>query len=76
MKWGREELAKLAQRLAEELALPPEITAAVVVTDQEGDWIGVGATCDKEYMDVLIWSAAHGEDRVDHCGCPECSRVN
>lgn len=62
----REDLARLAQKLSDGLLVPEGIRAVVIVTDETGAFIGVGANCDKSYMDALVWCAAHGEDRVDH----------
>lgn len=62
----RDYLAALAQRCSDWLPRPDGIIGVVILTDETGAYVGVGANCESEYRDRMIQCAAHGDDRVDH----------
>ncbi len=62
----RTELVELAQGIRDTAILPPGFNVAVVVTDQNGDWVGVSSTADDSYTAQLLRSALEGADLRSH----------
>jgi hypothetical protein len=65
----RDEMAKLAQATANSVQPPePGVRVAVIVTDEAGDFIGVGSNQNSSVEDLkrMCFCALYGEDRVDH----------
>ncbi|MFI5298242.1 MAG: hypothetical protein ACHREM_09105 [Polyangiales bacterium] len=64
---NRQEMAMLAQTIANATASPaPGARVAVVVTDEEGAFVGVGCSSSLEDARAMMTVALGGEDRVDH----------
>lgn len=63
----REEMAQLAQKIADGAVLPePGCRVAVVVTDEEGMFVGVGSNTSVEDTRLLLFFAGQGQDPIVH----------
>ena len=63
----REEMAKLAQETANNVVLPePGVRVSVIITDEAGDFIGVGSNSSIEDTRKQLFCALYGQDRQDH----------
>lgn len=69
---SRAELAARAQRLATYGAssAPPGTRIVVIVTDETGEFVGVGSTTGEEDVRAILTCALLAEDRVDHTDEP------
>jgi hypothetical protein len=67
----REHLAALAQSIIDvavsnEKAKDLGLQMVLVVTDESGDYVGVGRNVDDDRTCAILYCAMHGEDRIDH----------
>jgi hypothetical protein len=66
----RAQLVSLATAARKRAKLPSGFQIAVVVTDENGDWVGVSSSADDDYTARLLTAALDGADLRKHPNDP------
>ncbi|HKY40739.1 MAG TPA: hypothetical protein VJN18_32615 [Polyangiaceae bacterium] len=62
----RAQLVRLAEGVRKRAKLPAGFNLVVVVTDPNGDWVGVSSSADDDYTARILTAALEGADKRSH----------